>query len=386
MDSLNMQEKQVGILRYLSDTEGIKGSIKQTPDDFIVCEITPEGTVLKPGKNETFEDKGGDYTHFTLEKRDWNTMRAVSEISKRVGVSRKRFKFAGTKDRKALTVQRVSAWKVSKENLEKVRLKDIELRDFSKSDEPVNLGCLQGNYFMINIDGVEEGLKRTKSIVKELDGKVPNFFGLQRFGNRLNNHIVGRKLLKGSLEEAAMEFLCGGRENEENENAREAREAFEKSRDVKGALNDFPNYLGYEKSVLNHLAVVPTDYAGALRRLPKKLRWMFVHAYQAYIFNHALSRHIKEGNAPEELPLVGSESAVDDTTAQILLDEDIKKEEFEIKPMPELSSKGEFRRSFITFKEFKAEDLNPATQKIRVSFKLGKGSYATSVLREFMKN
>jgi len=379
-------EQIAGLETYLSKSKGIGGAIKGEPEDFLVEEITPRGNILEIDKVYGDDLEGeGEYTVFTLQKTNWDTLRAVKELSKRCGVSRKRIKFSGTKDRRAITTMRVSAWKVPVEKLKQVNIKDIELRDFSYSDEPVNLGTLKGNRFTLQISGVGKSADKTvKKLIKELRGKSPNFFGLQRFGSRLNTHLVGKALLKGQFKEAVEHYLCDT--GNEPEAATAARDDLRKTGDYKTALKEFPNYLGFEKSILNHLINTPTDYIGAMRKLPKKLRWMFVHAYQGYLFNLALSEYIKAGKAPDELPLVGYESEVDKATAAIMKKEGINKEEFKVSAMPELSSRGETRQCFIEFEDFEILDFNEKAANIRLRFSLPAGSYATVLLRELMKD
>jgi tRNA pseudouridine13 synthase len=56
--------------------------------------------------------------------------------------------------------------------------------------------------------------------------------------------------------------------------------------------------------------------------------------------------------------------------------------------MPELSSKGLRREIIVPFKpEFSVEedDLNIGKTKVVLGFSLQKGSYATTILREYMK-
>jgi tRNA pseudouridine13 synthase len=326
----------------------------------------------------------GEYTHFTLEKKNWDTMRAAKAISRACGVSHKRMKYAGTKDRRSISTQRMSIWNVPPERLEKVNIKDLTLRDFSTSDEPVNLGTLQGNRFTIILKGVSEDAdEKVDKIVKELDGKAPNFYGTQRFGNRLNNHWIGKHILRGEFKEAAMAYLCDI--GDEPEESIKFKEALLKDNDFKKAFKNFPNYLGYEKSMLNYLAKEPTDFVGALRELPKKLRWMFVHAYQGYIFNLAVSECIEKGKIPKELPLVGYDSKPDRITAEIMRGEDITTGEFKVASMPESSTPGLMRDASIDFKDFEVLEFDKNKKTIKLRFSLPPGSYATILLREIMK-
>lgn len=375
---------EIGILTYLSKTKGIGGAIKENPADFLVEEITPKGVVLEIGRHQEFQDSEGEYTHFTLEKNNWDTIRALKTVARACNVSQKRLNFAGTKDRRAISTQRVSAWNVPRETLEKVSVKDLQLRDFSKASQPINLGDLIGNRFTAVIHGApKDAEKAVKKIVEELDGKTPNFFGSQRFGLRLNNHKVGKLIIKGDFEGAMTSYLCdtGG----EPEKATRAREELRETKDFKKAFQEFPKYLGMEKSVLNHLSKTPNDYIGAMRVLPKKLRWLFIHAYQGYIFNLALSRYIESGKIPDELPQVGYTTKPDEVTTAVLEGEGMKPEEFKIKPMPEMSFEGASRKSLVEFKEFEILGFNETDSNITLRFVLPPGAYATVLLRELMK-
>jgi len=383
VDRVKSDEK-IGILSYLSKLEGVGGTIKENPEDFLVEEITPEGIVLEIGKSQQFSPGTGEYVQFTVEKKNWDTMRAVKEIARACRVSHTRIKFAGTKDRRCVSAQRMSMWKVPISTLEKVRIKDMVLRDFCFSDEPVNLGMSKGNRFTIAIKGVpNDADSKVKKIVEELNGKTPNFFGAQRFGSRLNNHAIGKHLIKGQIKEAIMAYVCdtGG----EPEEAAKARDELRRTEDFKAAFHSFPNYLGFEKSVLNHLAVKPADFVGALRVIPKKLRLMFVHSYQGYIFNMALSEYMKGGKTPKELPMVGYEIEMDDVTKNLLEKEGVEKGELKIPPMPEMSVPGEAREAFVEFKDFEIVGFNEGDVNLTVRFSLPPGAYATMLLRELMK-
>jgi tRNA pseudouridine13 synthase len=387
MESPYEIDRLLGMNTYMTSTPGIGGRLRETMEDFVVDEITRDFP----------EDSAGEYTHFTLEKRDWDTLRAIKTMARALRVSHKRFGFAGTKDKRAVTRQRVSVWRVGPEELEKVRIKDIVLSDFKKSIERINLGYAGGNRFRITVRDVEgddigERLEETK---RQLDDKgVPNFFGYQWFGViRPNTHLVGKKILGGDLEGAVMEYV-GHPYEEEREDAYSARKMVEETRDYRKALEVFPRRLGYERSMLDALAKNPKDYAGALRRLPKKLRWMLVHAYQSYVFNRTLSRMIEEEVEIKgmEIPLVGWESRLEgrpgDIINGVLEEEGIKIADFKTPSMPELASAGGFRPAALeTAVDYGMEEdeLHPGKKKCVVCFDLQPGSYATVVLREFMK-
>jgi tRNA pseudouridine13 synthase len=279
-------EDKVGIRYFITDTPGIGGQLRRKFDDFQVSEVPVKKRV----------DPEGDYTHFTLEKTNWDTIRAISAMSRSVGVSRKRFGFAGTKDKRAVTRQRMAVWNVPPERLESIQVKDLRIYDLNQSSERILVGDLLGNEFEIT---VRELLSTEKSVIEQCIDQihsrgVPNYFGYQRFGlQRPNTHIVGRKLVEGNIEGAVMSYLADYYDGERDD-AREARRSLKETGDFKQALADFPKRLGYERTMLDHLYKNPTDFAGALRRLHKKLRQLLVHGYQSYLFNLVLSQMIED--------------------------------------------------------------------------------------------
>ena len=68
-------------------------------------------------------------------------------------------------------------------------------------------------------------------------------------------------------------------------------------------------------------------------------------------------------------------------TKAILEEEGITAKDFHIKEMQELSHQGGFRQALLWCIDFSFKQQNP----LKVSFKLPKGSYATTLLREIIK-
>ncbi len=350
--------------------------IKRKPEDFIVREIF---------EKETGEDEGrGYYVWFTLKRKNWDLFQALRAIAKKLGVSIKRFGYAGVKDKRAVAYQRISVWNVPVEKLKALKIKDMELSDFEIRKERINLGDLKANQFEIVIrdigkdekDKIEKNLERIKR-----EGFV-NYFGEQRFGFRGNTHLVGKAILKNNLKEAVWIYLAGA--GERNEEARKFRELVQ--RDFISALKACPKHLRYEKAMLNHLISNPNDYAGALRKLPKKLRRMFVHAYQAYLWNE-IARISKE----KRIPMIGFRTDIEkykdrEKIREILKREGVSPENFQIRSMPELSSEGSERERIVKPKgmewEFGEDELNEGKIKCTLKFEIPKGSYATVLINE----
>ncbi len=383
-------DELLGLEYFITDAPGIGGRLRTLPEDFYVEEVYEEG----PPDGEV------EYTHFTMEKRDWEAHRAIKAIARALRVSPKRFGYAGTKDKRAVTRQRVAVWRVGPEELGRVRIRDITLSDFVPSSRRISLGDASGNRFRIVIRNLQKGREALLEVLETeagaLRGGCPNYFGYQRFGVvRPNTHLVGRELLRGDLEGAVMAYL-GRPFPGEREDAYNARKHLDETRDFKAALAIYPSRLDYERSMLEALARNPGDYAGALRRLPKKLRWMLLHAYQGYLFNRILSRLLEAGIDLQgiSIPLFGYESAFSegrqgDLERAVLEEAGVELGRFAISSMPELSSKGGQREALVRVDmgyRFEEDDLNPGMMKGFLEFYLPKGSYATVALREIMKS
>ncbi|MBU2617449.1 MAG: tRNA pseudouridine(13) synthase TruD, partial [Euryarchaeota archaeon] len=115
-------EQKIGMELYLTKTPGVGGEIRQLIDDFYVEEFS-----------NIKESKEGRYLIFELTKRDWDTHHVIRDLSRSLGISQKRFGWAGTKDKRALTKQKISIWDVSEEALENINLPRVELHAIGRS-------------------------------------------------------------------------------------------------------------------------------------------------------------------------------------------------------------------------------------------------------------
>lgn len=387
---------------FYTKTHGIGGRLRQRIEDFIVEEIP----INK-------KDENGEYTIFWLEKFNWDTQQALRAIAKKLHVSAKRFGIAGTKDKRALTKQRVSLWDPKIEllkTLESLKIKDLKIYGFERG-EKLNLGDSGGNKFLITIRDIslsEEGTrKRLNSIFSEVKLGMPNFFGPQRFGEvRVLTHLVGKEILKENFEAAVKIYLCKIFDGEP-EDAKEARkflaENWGEQKSYLEALKIFPRRLRYERAMLDYLHKNPKDFAGALRRLPKRLRKMFLNAVQAEIFNKIAKKNIIEAKEKnriiknKNIPLVGFNTVLNEKNRvhkkiiEIMKNEGIGQSDFLMKGMPELRCSGSERNLLLKPKNIKIikvfdDECNPIKRAVQISFELPAGSYATVFLREITKN
>jgi tRNA pseudouridine13 synthase len=392
------------MLSYLSKSPGIGGTLKSGPEDFLVEEIAPDGTIYELMRQFSRPDEEGKYVHFILQKKNWSTSSAISEIGNSLGIGHKNFNIAGTKDKVAITTQLVSVSGTTKEKILGTKIRDISINGAWNSKDRVRLGQLLGNRFSIKVrecvDDPDEKIARTAS---ELNKTFPNYFGEQRFGTtRKNTHLIGEKLLQGDLEGALTSFLCdfGG---EKNELAANARKNLAGTGDFAAALIEFPRHLRLERSMLAYLSKNPQSHANALKKLPRNILLLFVHAFQSHLFNRLLSGRLSEGALELEegeyfcgetlgFPdiekmdaegwvcgkIIGYGTPLNERESGLLETLGITKDAFKMKALPEIRSKGTYRTLLAPMKDFNFSDG-------RFHFSLPSGSYATMAIREFRK-
>ncbi len=397
------------MLSYLSSkSKHVNCAIKQEVSDFVVEEIMQDGTILECNKSIERANNGNQFVHFVLQKEDWSTTDAARKIASYLHISPKRINYAGTKDKRAITTQLMSAFGVKKESILGLKINGIKILGAWNSNIKMDLGVLLGNRFKIKVSGnVNRNI--VNEIFSELNGEFPNYFGPQRFGgSRENTHIIGEMLLRSELRNAAETYLMDS-SNETNAYAIAARKQLREEKDYKKALVYFPKHLKLERLMLSHLAKYPNDYGGAFRKLSRQILLLFVHAFQSYLFNITLSERLAEGKlkleegeyyceSPQvrgnlDFPnlnkktnkrhivgkIIGYETELNERENEILERFDIRKIDFKIRALPEINSKGTYRVLLAPLKNF-------GYQNNIFTFSLPSGSYATSALREFIKD
>ncbi|MBI4141477.1 tRNA pseudouridine(13) synthase TruD [Candidatus Woesearchaeota archaeon] len=327
--------------------------IKQQPTDFVVKEI------FSPQIKET-----GKYAYFTLKKTNYTTLDAVQKIANTLGIPLKHIGFAGTKDKRAITEQTCSAKNIKKEQLLRIKLKDIEINFIGYVDKPVSLGDHEGNYFKITIRNITKTPSKKTNFI--------NYFGEQRFNK--NNAEIGKLLTQKKFKEALFKLSLDERNGTSSVSTAEI-------------LN--------EPAIKAHLEQYPQDYLGAIKKLPIKQLKFYIHAYQAKLWNEMAENTLAEQRSAvhrksateKTIPIIGFGTKETNLIKEILKKEGITTRDFIIKPFPELSSEGGERVVFseaknLKISELEDDDLNAGMKKITLEFELQKGSYATEFVRQ----
>jgi tRNA pseudouridine13 synthase len=273
---------------------------------------------------QSFASLGGEYLHFTLFKVNKDTMDAINQIARQLRVKANAFGFAGTKDRRAATVQRISIRYQRIENLKLMNEENsgFKVGDFEHHTYPITLGQHGGNEFVITLKnafvarGIGCALPRQVELVEQavevaltqiVKHGFINYFGMQRFGTHtIGTHEVGIKILKGDFQAAvedilhvdASHFMPAKQPHPKDRSTRnddaarfQAIKAYKMHNDFAGALKLMPKRYSAEYNIINHLSQPNSahDYCNALLTVTRGLRMLYIHAYQAFVWNHAAS-------------------------------------------------------------------------------------------------
>jgi len=410
---------------YATETPGVVARTKGTPDDFLVTEIS----------DYPLPDPNGEFTVLRVQSRDWEQHELGQAIARRLGIGAGGLKWAGTKDRRAVAERLVSYRGLPPEG--ELGLPRVAVLESYRAREGLVLGHHFGNTFAIRVDGfaapVVDALAMFRRTGEELVrvGRWPNFFGPQRFGEvRPVTHEVGRHLVRGRVDLAVETYLTAIPPSTPAGPGDEARRAYASTHDAARALREFPHEYRFERSILERLARGDPPER-AFRALGRELRLLFVHAYQALLFNRWLSRRwaaelpadrpvpgdrilrmgkdgtvrsqegipvsadneaecadlVGRGGALLAGPLVGfgtasAEGDPGEILNALLTEEEVAPSMFRVPVAPEVASRGAWRAAYLPTPPI---GIAPQEESAWFRFSLPKGAYATVLLREFLK-
>ncbi|RPI64412.1 MAG: tRNA pseudouridine(13) synthase TruD [Planctomycetaceae bacterium] len=397
---------------YLTaDMPGIGGRIKEHLSDFQVEEIP---LYLPCGK--------GTHVYFRIQKAGVPTHVAIDRIAKYMGQRSMNVGLAGMKDSQAVTTQMLSLEYADPAKLSRYHDANIKVLDVSFHTNKLRIGHLAGNKFSIKIRGVgATQLAAAKKILDVLAARgVPNYFGQQRFGSRGDTGALGAALTRGDLREFAALFL-GRSSPADPPDCRAARDAFDAGY-LDRALQRWPRHYVDQRRALIAYKRRKSPVA-VVAAVDKRLKRLFVSAFQSEIFNDVLSRRIQTfdrlmvGDLAEKIdsggvfmvenlpfeqpraerfeisptgPIVGTRiNFAGGEPGKIELD---VLEQYNVSPadfahIGSLHSKGT-RRS-LRFKLLEPQILahqDQFGQYLQISFTASSGCYATVALREIMKD
>lgn len=255
--------------------------LKSRPEDFVV----EEKINLDPKES-------GAYAIYKVEKRGLATDQLVGRLGRWMSRPVRDFSFAGMKDRHGITVQYLSLKgagprQVSTDSVSAIRIGYL--------DHALNRACLEGNSFEIVVRNLDQSAvdKIRQSLRPASIQGIPNYFDDQRFrSQRSARNAFGFLLLRQDFSGALKIYIC---------------ECLTKSKAISvEAAESFIREWGNWKSLgasfadravlkrpLKYLQSNPNDFHGAILRLNRVDARMMISAAYSFLWNECLKQHIK---------------------------------------------------------------------------------------------
>lgn len=384
--------------------------LKCQPEDFLVEELPTVAAAER-----------GRYTLYRLVKRDLGTIEAVASIRRRWNLDTRQVQYGGLKDRHAVTTQYLTIADGPQTSITDPR---YSLEPLGRLPHPYSSQSFRGNRFELVLRDLTSG--PLAAIEGELatvaqDG-LPNYFDDQRFGSvGGSGQFIAQAWLQGEHERALRLALA-----EDNAFDRSSARSTKKTvRDLWGKWVEMKARLerSSTRSIITYLVDHPTDFAGAFARLPRDIRALYFSAFQSHLWNSMLARFIEDavpaaertalvlkmGTLPfprrvspeararlegQMLPFPSSrspepEGLLGQAALRTLEPIKLSWHDLRVRKLKDVFfSKGE--RACLFFPEAlhyksEADALHPRRKALRLSFELGKGSYATILVKRISR-
>ena len=267
---------------YLTgELAGIGGRIREGLEDFQVEEIP-----LYAACGE------GTHVYFQVRKAGIPTPVAVERIARHMGVRPTDIGLAGLKDAHAVTTQMMSLEHADAEKLAAYRDSQMQVLSTARHTNKLRPGHLAGNRFLIRIRGAgEPQIAPAREILDVLVRRgVPNYFGHQRFGARSDTADLGKALIRSDLDEFLAIFLGRARPDDPPD-CKAARDAFDAGFHNR-ALERWPRHYGDQRRALAAYKKRGKAWPAAAA-IDKRMKRLFVSAFQSAVFNDVLARRIE---------------------------------------------------------------------------------------------
>ncbi len=176
-------------LPYLTaDLPGVGGLWKDHPEDFVVEEIPAYEPV-----------DVGEHLFLWIEKRDVAAADLIRHVSKTLRCQPGDIGVAGMKDRRAITRQYISVPAKFATDVERLNTDTIRVLKSARHGNKLRTGHLRGNRFTILIrDVIDDACPTAMAVAERLNRMgFPNYYGKQRFGHNGETLQLGLDLLSG---------------------------------------------------------------------------------------------------------------------------------------------------------------------------------------------
>ncbi len=338
---------------------GCGGVLKFSPGDFIVEEIP----LYQPAGS-------GEHLYIWIEKRNISTEGAVRHLARKLEIPLKSTGYAGKKDTDSISRQWLSFHTPAQPQPENLESSSIRILEMTRHSNKLRRGHLRGNAFNITIRNIAPEAELEHLFGHLLAEGFPNYFGSQRMGKDDGNVHQGREFVR----------------NTEDRPGRRNKRGLERTRFVINA---------YQSAMFNEITALRLQNMGTLGQLlPGDI---------AVLHRNGASFPVEPGELNEiqaradhwelspSAPLFGYKVPLCQEypgrwESAILSREGLSLSDFRL-GSKSVSPKGE-RRSVRARPHELSWDILPnhGSHHLRLRVTLDKGVFATSLLREVMKN
>lgn len=386
--------------------------LKRIPEDFQVDELSQVTST------------SGPFALYQLTKQSIGTLEVINMVVDRWKIPRRRISYGGLKDKHALTTQFVTVHHGPKKPLTQ---RSFELEYLGQVRQAFVPADIDGNRFTITLrDMTVQEIERAESAAEDVrrDG-VPNYFDDQRFGSLgSSGEWIAKPWCLGDWERTLWLALADPHRDDRSDDKKQKailRDHWGRWCECKQALSR-----SHRRSIVTFLADKEAagkliDFRGAFCNLNIDLRGLYLSAFQSALWNRMLTRRLKENAAPtsvipfelksgpacfvsacssssdskavpleEEFPLPSARGKLEegptlDLLNAVVAEEGLEKRQLRVKyPRDSFFSKSS-RKTIIAIPdlefEFSDDDLYPKHKKVRLTFDLPRGSYATILIK-----
>ncbi|ART80913.1 tRNA pseudouridine(13) synthase TruD [Oceanisphaera avium] len=173
---------------YLHGEPSAYGGLKRTPEDFKVREdlgFAPCGE--------------GEHIFLNIRKRGQNTQWIARELARVAKVTQREVSWAGLKDRHAVTEQWFGVHLPGKAepDFSSLENSDVQILARARHNKKLKIGALKGNWFELVITDLSHTADLETRLNAIASRGVPNYYGDQRFGHHFGNITHARAMFNG---------------------------------------------------------------------------------------------------------------------------------------------------------------------------------------------
>lgn len=382
--------------------------LKCRPEDFQVEEIL-EPQLLPTGR--------GVFRIYRLKKTGWTTADAIDAIARSSSAPKNEIRYAGRKDRHAVTIQFISAPQnyclVSHE-------KALELQEVGGLNTPLAPSAIKGNLFKLALRRVHPSFSARLRDALQQQGRhgFPNYFDEQRFRSvGKSGTFIAERIVKKQFSGALKLYLC-------EERRRDCAQDRQRRKQYNDSWGDWNQLFAMakkieERRILDTLKKRPgkEGMAAALSLIPRDDLEMYFAAWQSFLWNETLSLIMNRQNINGsttcdaggellfpfdveqahsllnkiEIPtaasrLLSCDEEVRQCIMEVLKKHDVRPPQMNIRKMRAVHFSSFCRNAWTTPHDFKIGPLVPDTLHAArltqdIEFTLPRGSYATMLVK-----